>query len=160
AYGVLHKNGKLDLYISRKKATFEILNFLGKDVKVREAHQILELKGKILLDPARTPVAIFQALYENGADIIEGEDPCLLPKACKNQTEIAGIKAAHAIDGRALTKFLRWVKKQKEADENWAAVRLEEFRKEAPEYVMPSFNTISGFGANGAIVHYDHTKNP
>lgn len=160
AYGVLHKSGKLDLYISRKKATFEILNFFGKDIKVKESHQILELKGKVLLDPARTPVAIFQALYENGVDIIEGEDPCLLPKACKNATEIAGIRAAHAIDGRALTKFLRWVKKQKEADENWAAVRLEEFRKEAPEYVMPSFNTISGFGANGAIVHYDHTKNP
>ncbi len=160
AYGVLHKNGKLDLYISRKKATFEILNFFGKDIKLKEPHQILELKGKILLDPSRTPLAISQALYENNAEVIEGEDPCLIPKACKNPTELAGIRAAHAIDGRALTKFLRWVKKQKEIDENWAAIRLEEFRKENPEYVMPSFNTISGFGANGAIVHYDHTKNP
>ena len=160
AYGVLHKNGKLDLYISRKKATFEILNFFGKDIKLKEPHQIMELKGKILLDPARTPLAIYQALYENGAEVIEGEDPCVMPKACKNPTEIAGIRAAHAIDGRAVTKFLRWVKKQKEIDENWAAIRLEEFRKESPDYIMPSFNTISGFGANGAIVHYDHTKNP
>ena len=160
AYGVLHKSGKLDLYISRKKATFEILNFFGKDIKLKEPHQIMELKGKILLDPARTPLAIYQALYENGAEVIEGEDPCVMPKACKNPTEIAGIRAAHQIDGRAVTKFLRWVKKQKEIDENWAAIRLEEFRKESPDYVFPSFNTISGFGANGAIVHYDHTKNP
>ena len=160
AYGVLHKNGKLDLYISRKKVTFEILNTFGKDIKVKEPQAILELKGKILLDPDRTPLAIYQALQNNKAEIIEGHDPCQLPKACKNPTEIAGIKTAHAIDGKALTKFIRWLKKQKEADENWAAIRLEEFRKESPDYVCPSFNTISGFGANGAIVHYDHTKNP
>jgi Xaa-Pro aminopeptidase len=159
AYGVLHKNAKLDLYISKKKATFEILSFIGNDVKIKEPHQILEInKGSISVDRSKTPFAIYDALYQNNVDILVQKDPCQLAKAQKNPTEIAGIKHAHALDGRALTRFISWVKQQPHMTEEGAATALEAFRCENPEYKGPSFSTISAFGANGAIVHYDHTK--
>ena len=67
----------------------------------------------------------------------------------------------HVSDGVALTKFLYWIKKvnTKKLTEYEAQKKLETFRKKNIEYLSPSFNTIAGSGANGAIIHYRADKN-
>ena len=67
---------------------------------------------------------------------------------------------SHIFDGAALTKFLYWIKKinKKKITEFEAQKKLESFRKQNKNYLFPSFNTIAGTGANGAIVHYKANK--
>ena len=64
---------------------------------------------------------------------------------------------SHIADGVALTKFIFWIKNtidKKKITELDAQLKLEKFRKENKNYLFPSFNTISGSGPNGAIIHY------
>ena len=67
---------------------------------------------------------------------------------------------SHVWDGVALTKFLFWIKviNKKKISEFDAQNKLEKFRKKNQTYLYPSFNTIAGAGANGAIVHYRASK--
>ena len=114
------------------------------------------LGGKtVRIDPAATPVWFAQVLEAAGATLVEAVDPCVLPRACKNHVEQEGARAAHLRDAVAVCRFLHWL------DENAAASteldlveRLRAFRAEAPEYREDSFDTISGAGPNGAIIHY------
>jgi Xaa-Pro aminopeptidase len=116
------------------------------------------LGGKrVAADPERAVAAIFEALGGAGASVIETRDPVVLPKAVKNAVEIAGHKAAQARDGAALTRFLHWLSVEGpkgELDELTAAARLQAFREETGLLRDLSFDTISGSGPNGAIVHY------
>lgn len=78
-------------------------------------------------------------------------------KAVKNEREIAGMRAAHLRDGAALTRFLRWLEgavRDGKASELGAAERLRAMRAEDPRFIGESFETIAGYGPNGAIVHY------
>jgi Xaa-Pro aminopeptidase len=133
------------------------------EVEVFDApeHKQITAKGAVQIDPKTCPQAFLQKFAQ--LQIIEAVDPCLLSKAIKNSAEIDSIKAAHNIDGRALTVFLTWLKNEMrdtryEITELEAAQKLEEFRKQNPEYIAPSFTTISGFGSNGAIVHYSVSR--
>jgi Xaa-Pro aminopeptidase len=111
----------------------------------------------VVVDPAGAVAAIFQALEAGGATLIEARDPCILAKAIKNPTEIEGSRAAHLRDGAALTRFLHWIATEApggEIDELTASDRLHAFRAETGCLEDLSFDTISGSGPNGAIVHY------
>jgi Xaa-Pro aminopeptidase len=82
-------------------------------------------------------------------------DPCLLPKARKNEVELEGARAAHRRDGLALCRFLHWLEENGVgARESEAAARLDAFRAASPLYRGESFPAISGSGPNGAIIHY------
>ena len=84
-------------------------------------------------------------------------DPCALPRACKNPVAIDGARRAHLRDGAALTRFLHWISTEGQSgqvDEIAAAIRLEEFRLATNALEDLSFDTISGAGPNGAVVHY------
>jgi len=110
----------------------------------------------VQLDPATASIALFQTLETAGVEIKRAGDPCLLPKACKNETEVAGARNAHVRDGAALTRFLAWIATEgaNGIDEISAVEKLEAFRRETRALKDISFDTISGSGANGAIVHY------
>lgn len=111
----------------------------------------------VRLDPASASQWLADILGGAGVKVSEAQDPCLLPKAIKNATEIAGARAAHVRDGIAVSRFLAWVDAHAisgEIDEITATRRLEEFRAETGELREISFDTISGAGPNGAIVHY------
>ncbi|MEY2910028.1 MAG: Xaa-Pro aminopeptidase, partial [Pseudomonadota bacterium] len=89
--------------------------------------------------------------------LIDIEDPIYLLKAIKNKTEISNAKIAHLFDGIALTKFIFWLKnnyKKTKITEISAQNKLENYKKQNKDFLYPSFSTISGFAANGAIVHY------
>ena len=117
-----------------------------------------ELKGKtVVVDPERAVAAIFEALDKAGAKILPLRDPTILPKAIKNPAEIAGQKAAQTRDGAAIARFLHWIDEEApkgEVDELKASDHLEALRRENAELRDLSFDSISGAGPNGAIVHY------
>ena len=137
-YAVVYKSGEVELFEVPKH----------KEISIASAKSIQ-------IEPKTCPQALLKK-FEH-LQIVEAVDPCILPKAIKNEAEIGSIKAAHNNDGRALTKFLQWLKENQSQEEISAAKKLAEFRAENPEYIAPSFTTISGFGSNGAIVHYSAT---
>ncbi len=111
----------------------------------------------VMADPASAPSWIFNRLEAVGAEIVRAVDPCQLPKACKNPAEIDGTRAAHQRDGAALTRFLGWLDAEApggDLTEMDAAAKLHALRGESNLLRDLSFDTISGAGANGAIVHY------
>lgn len=111
----------------------------------------------VLIDPASAPEAVAVALKDAGARLIEKRDPVLLPKSRKNPAELAGMHEAHTLDGVALAKFLAWFDDEAprgKLSEIGIVTALEAFRREDETCVDASFDTISGAGPNGAIVHY------
>ena len=93
--------------------------------------------------------------------IASAPDPCVALKAIKNATEIKGAVAAHERDGAAVARFLAWLSREAplgQVDEISAARKLEDFRRETGALREISFDTISGAGPNGAIVHYRVTR--
>ena len=116
------------------------------------------------IDPRSAPDWVARRLRAAGSDPVEAPDPCTLPKACKNPTEIDGARAAHIRDGRALVRFLTWLDGEApsgQVTEMDAAARLRALRAEGERFRGLSFDTIAGAGPNGAIVHYrvDETSN-
>ncbi|WP_127078849.1 aminopeptidase P family protein [Rhodomicrobium lacus] len=116
--------------------------------------------AKVIADPAHTTLHVGDILKVAGAKAIEGDDPTIRFKAAKNATELEGARAAHLRDGVAVARFLAWLDAhapQGSVDERAASDRLEAFRRDTGKLVDLSFDTISGAGANGAIVHYRAT---
>ena len=113
------------------------------------------------MDPANNPSLIFDRLKEGGASLVEGDDPCLLPRACKNEVELKGMREAHRRDGAAVCRFLAWFDAHK-GDEGLSELdiidRLAAFRDEDPRCTDASFDTIAGSGPNGAVIHYRATE--
>ncbi len=110
--------------------------------------------ARILVDPAVTHLGLIDELTAAGIVVVEGTDPVTLAKAKKNAAEIAGARRAQRVDGAAVTRFLGWIDRQNTTDELAAAAALEAERAKVEGYAGPSFDTISGAGPNGAIVHY------
>ena len=158
---IIHADGQVDLFIDARKPGTELLSENGVTIHAPEqlgaVFDNLAQKS-VLIDPKQSASWIFKRLETAGAKIVKGDDPCALPKACKNPVEIAGARAAHHRDGIALTRFLHWLNKEShDIDEIQAAERLAQFRAETGELCDLSFDTISAVGANGAIVHYQVT---
>jgi Xaa-Pro aminopeptidase len=121
--------------------------------------------AKVLCDRDRVSAALGAIVRKAGGKIVSGRDPVVLPRAIKNKVEIAGSRAAHLRDGVAVVRFLAWLDRQKPGsiDEIGAAQRLEALRAETAaamgsKLLDISFDTISGAGPNGAIVHYRVTE--
>lgn len=158
------KDGRATLFIAPEKIGNELPSFLGDDVDIRAEADLgatLEKLGKegktVAIDPALAPMKYVTDLTDAGATIAELTDPCALPRATKNETELNGTRAAHIRDGAAVTRFLHWVATKAQdgsVDEIAAAKKLESFRAETGKLRDLSFDTISGAGANGAVVHY------
>ena len=97
----------------------------------------------------------YENLISKKFKILKNNDPIYDLKAIKNSSEINHMINAHYEDGLALTKFIYWIKHNKnKINEVDAEKKLENFRRKSESYLYPSFNTIAGSGKNGAIVHY------
>lgn len=93
-------------------------------------------------------------------EVINQVEPSTLMKAIKNDTEIKNTIEAHVKDGVAMTKFIYWLKKnigKIPMTEISVSDYLENLRKEQEHFIGISFDTIAGYGAHGAIVHYEAT---
>lgn len=163
SYAVARADGTADLFIAPEKLTDELRAHLGNRVALRDRDAFasaLEADyrgGRVAVDPERAVAAIFERLEAGGAVIDPVRDPAVLAKAIKNSAEIAGHDAAQLRDGAALTRFLHWIGiegPKGTQTELSAADRLRAFRAETGKLVDLSFDTISGAGPNGAIVHY------
>ena len=162
AYAIVHADATADLYVAPEKIDDAVIQHLGNAVRVHPradfAGALGALAGKtVAADPERAVAAIFEALEAGGAKVAALRDPAVLPKAIKNAQEVAGHKAAQARDGAALSRFLHWIAVETPkggVDELNAAARLEAFRRDTGLLEDLSFDTISGAGPNGAVVHY------
>ena len=155
AYAAIYKNGRAVLFIDRDKLGDELQKYLN-EIEIQDTADFgLKDVKTVQLDPKLCPLSIKNSLK---CKILHQSDPCQLLKSIKNDAEIETTKNAQKLDGIAVTKFIEWVKSNPNQTEISAAEKLEEFRRENPEYQQPSFATISGFGSNGAIVHYHATE--
>ena len=117
---------------------------------------------RLLLDEQRVNYQLVKSLPE-GVKKVNGVNPTTLWKAVKTSEEQAWAMEVHVQDGVALTRFIYWLKKQMKEPEGLsiteisAADKLEEFRRQQVGYLGPSFDTIAGYQAHGAIIHYKAT---
>ena len=166
AQAILNADGSARLFLDPAKVTSELPAWLGNAVALERPEDLpgalAELAGKrVLVDPAQSSAWYFETLAGAGATVLRAEDPCTLPRACKNPVEIEGTRRAHVRDGAALTRFLHWLGTEGQAnppDEITAVTRLESFREATGALKDLSFDTIAGAAGNGAVVHYRPTE--
>jgi len=159
---ILRKDGTADLFLADQKVSPELKQWLGNQVAVRPSDELSpalrELSGKkVKLDPSTASAWYFEQLREAGAEVVRGQDPVVLPRACKNAAEIEGTRKAHRRDGAAISRFLHWLATEGQSgkvQEIEACQKLESFRHDTGALKDLSFDSISGAGPNGAIVHY------
>ncbi len=164
AFAVLHADESATLYLAPEKVNDALRNHLGNGVEVKErTHFYTDLAAmggagrSVLVDRNTNNAKVFKTLEDAGATLVEGDDPCILPKAVKNATEQEGSRQAHIRDGAAVSEFLCWLEREGpkgEVDEMKAVDALWSFRQKQGGLRDKSFDTISGAGPNGAIIHY------
>ncbi len=154
AFAILRADGRVELFSDLSKFAD-----LGPDALIDQYDwdqfeiRLTAQDGTVMYDPGSAPVAVADALSGNG---VKGCDPCGLPKACKNTVEIQGARDAHIRDGAAMCRFLAWLDAadQTALTEIDVVTALEGFRRDTDALFDISFETISGSGPHGAIVHY------
>ena len=161
AFALVRRDATCDLFIADGTIDAAVSAHLGNSIRAHPYDALTKVfpdfAGQAMaIDPARTVVAIGEALSSAGVRIVAMRDPALLPKAIKNDAEIAGMRAAHLRDGVAICRFLAWLDAQAPGtvDELTVAERLAAFRALHPSWRDASFDTIAGAGPNGAIMHY------
>ncbi len=168
ATALLFADEQAVLFIDPGKISDDVSEHLGPAVNLAPADGLGSVVDDgdediavIAVDKGTVSQWAVDRLETAGLTVKQVEDPCALPKACKNDVELDGIRAAHVRDGAALTQFLAWLDREAPSGaltEMSAADRLEQFRSKDNLFQEPSFPTISGAGANGAIVHYRVTE--
>ena len=152
-------------FIELQKLTPEVKAYLEDNRVTCHAYTDLlpylrQLKAStLLLTPGKTNQAVSEAVPESGR-IVEGASPVALLKAVRNEQEITGLRKAMQRDGVALVKFLKWLEEAVPGgQETEISVdrKLHELRAAQPLYKGESFDTIAGYGAHAAIVHYEAT---
>ncbi|MCC5958611.1 MAG: aminopeptidase P family protein [Rhodobacteraceae bacterium] len=167
-FAIVHDDGRVDLFAPPEKLDGVDL---GSGVQLRpfEAFEpaLRTLSGPVRLDKGSVPLRVLDILRDNNVPTSFMQDPCLLPKACKTQAELAGARAAHLRDGAAMVEFLCWLDAQAAKlvasrdhvlTEIDIARHLESCRHDTGALQDLSFDTIAGSGPNGAIVHYRVTE--
>ena len=161
AYLLISSND-VTIYINKVKLTPEVSAYLQQEgIKVDDYQNVVRglkdyFEYNILLDPDEVNYALYQAVTR---EKVEEESPVKRMKTVKNATEIAGFRSAMLKDGIAMVKFLKWLDEANVAHETEMSIdrKLTSLRAEQPLYRDISFDTIAGYGAHAAIVHYEAT---
>ncbi len=168
ARAILPASGKPLLFLDKRKTNIEAEAYLAQLCLQRppselEAALARQSAGgaRILVDPDLTPYALVELIGAKGGEIVEGNDPAKIPRACKNLAELNGSAAAHLQDGAAMAEFLHWLDQVKPGSvtEIDATKQLEEIRAGVGQSMQNplkdiSFDTIAGAGDHAAIMHY------
>lgn len=166
SYALITKD-KAYLYLDNRKLTDEVIEELKKEkVFVKEYLDLFEDLKKleptscVMLDKSRINRKLYTCMPSD-CKVINEVNITTKYKAIKNNVEINNLKIAYRKDAVALTKFFYWIDKNVssgEIDEFIASEKLEEFRKEQEGFIEPSFDTISAYQENAAMMHYSATK--
>lgn len=156
----------MELYIDESKLSDELKASLKKDGVVLHSYndiyediKTLGAETTLLLDKARLNYALYKNIPEQ-VTIVDEENPEILFKGMKNETEVENIRKAQIKDSVAHVRFMKWVKEnvnKQVITEISASDKLDEFRKKMGNFLRPSFDPISAYGEHGAIVHYSST---
>jgi Xaa-Pro aminopeptidase len=167
-FALLHSDGHVDLYMDRRKIPDRTVAWMGNAVTLAPPDELgaaLDMLGKtgkrVLIETSTAPWWAATRLQAAGVTVVREADPVALPKACKNPVELEGIRVAHRRDGAAVSRFLGWLARESRGGklrEIEASDRLQALRQETGKLRDLSFDTISGAGPNGAIVHYHASK--
>ncbi|MBS0224377.1 MAG: aminopeptidase P family protein [Proteobacteria bacterium] len=163
-FALLHSDGHVDLYMDRRKIPARTVAWLGNSVTLAPPGDLgpaLDALGKtgkrVLIETSTAPYWAATRLQAAGVTMVRDADPVALPKACKNSVELEGVRVAHRRDGAAVSRFLAWLARESGSGrlrEIEVSDRLQQMRQETGKLRDLSFDTISGAGPNGAIVHY------
>lgn len=155
------------LFVQKEAVTEEAAAYLRKnDIVCKDYNEIVPfiqqctLKGKIWCAVTDINYLLYQLAAERG-ELVEKANPTELLKAVKNPVELENIRKYYLLDSVVLTKFLFWVKEhigKESLDEYGLAVKLDAMRSEIEGFLDISFDTISAYGANAAMMHYEATK--
>jgi Xaa-Pro aminopeptidase len=162
AFAILGADGRVGLFLDPGKIA-HLGPDPGIDVHPPEAFEaaLRALEGPVRVDKATAPLAVSRILHDAGIEIAWADDPCILPKARKNDTELKATAEAHLRDGAAMVEFLAWLDREApkgKLTEIDVVKALEGFRRATNALHDISFDTICGAGPNGAIVHYRVTE--
>jgi Xaa-Pro aminopeptidase len=162
SFALLHADGAVELFVDQRKLMPG--QSFGNGVSIQPIsgfaaglQQLGHHGRRVLVDPGVTSVAVAERLSAAGARVIEGDEPCVMAKACKNPTELDGARHAQRRDGAALCRFLCWLEAEairRPVSEMEAAERLDRERQTDPLHRGRSFETISATGPNAALAHY------
>lgn len=151
------------LYVNKKAVSSQVREHLAKNnIKVKDYNEVykdvkqLDVSRKVVLDMHSVNYGIFHTL-PSGIEVIDTQNPTLMMKAVKSPSEIENIRAAHLKDGVAFTKFMFWLKQnigRINITECSAADYLEKLRRQQDNFIELSFETISAYGENAAMMHY------
>lgn len=168
AFAILYKDRLADFFVSGDRVDGNLIDHLSSVANIKAPDELATAiralgkeKARVRIDRATASDWFVQKLKAAGAAPHYAPDPCRLPKARKNATEIKGSRAAHLRDGVALVRFLAWLDtsaKIDELDELAIVQKLDSFRQSSEEYRGNPFPTICGAGPNGAIIHYRVSK--
>lgn len=156
-FAVLHDDARVDFFTAEGR---EGVAQLGAGLAVHPtrnfASALQNLVGPVGVDRTNAPYAVSHALDISGIEFAWNEDPTIFPKARKNPTELQGARQAHLRDAAAMVEFLSWydAADQTSLTEIDLVTELEGFRRATNALEDISFETISGAGPNGAVIHY------
>jgi Xaa-Pro aminopeptidase len=167
-FAILAADGRHQLFMDKRKFSREVEAYLTQLADLNEPGEfetaiaaLAKAGGHIALDPVLAADRLRMLVEGNGGTTIAAPDPARIPRATKNRAEINGSRAAHRRDGAAVAKLLCWLDRQQPGslDEIAVVTKLEECRRLTGEETQMalrdvSFDTISGAGPNGAIMHY------
>ena len=167
------------LYLQEKEVTPQLREYAGaNELELRAYEEFLPdlTKGdtfglrmggtekcRIWIDPENASYALAAAAECGGCELIESSSPLEYMKAVRNETEIRNFNDIYVEDSAVLTKFIYWLKKSiregAALTEGSAAAHLDRMRADISDYVELSFGTISAYGPNAAMMHYEPDEN-
>ena len=159
AFLIIHSEGNIELFCNNN-LIINSISGLESFIKVFPLENfemsLSELNGSVLVDEATLPFAAATILQNNGGKIILGEDPIILPKACKNKVELENARICHERDAIHMCEFLSWIDRrdENEIDEIDVVIELENIRRKDKNLKEISFDTIAASGTNAALPHY------
>ena len=161
SYLLIEKDATI-LFIQENALTDEVKKYLNNiNVSVRnywDFYEVLEQKKKVFsADKKRINYRIFNIIKND--ETVFKENPTVLFKAVKNETEINNLIDIHKEDGACVTRLMMWVKNLQDGEKTEldAAMYVDGLRKKIKDFYDLSFPTISAYGANAAMMHYSAT---
>lgn len=157
AYGYVDAKRAV-LFVAKEQLTDEVSAYLSSQgVEVLDYNDVFsfaeKLTGVVHLDPSRTNTYLFSKIK---AEVIKCLNITSSMKAIKNNVELDNFREAMAIDGVAMLSIIKWVEENAGSGiTEWdVSEKLLEFRKKGDKFLEESFETIAGYGPDGAIIHY------